>query len=98
MSSRVQLASGLNFSRPVEPSSSKRASPCRVDDWKPLRPVIEVSKSVSAFSSGFTLRISQQPSGSYDQRSSVDRKSVVVGKVVSVRGDLGGRRIIEKKT
>src|SRR3546814_19145871 len=29
--------------------------------------------------------------------ASVDRKSVVWGKSVSVRGDLGGRRIIQKK-
>src|SRR3546814_17234521 len=33
----------------------------------------------------------------YDQASASDRKSVVWGKSVSVRVDLGGRRIIKKK-
>src|SRR3546814_16859236 len=32
------------------------------------------------------------------EREGVDRKSVVSGKSVSVRVDLGGRRIIKKKT
>src|SRR3546814_18358211 len=32
------------------------------------------------------------------ERGSVDRRSVVWGKSVAVRGDLGGRRIIKKKT
>src|SRR3546814_18038080 len=31
------------------------------------------------------------------QRTGIDRKSVVSGKSVSVRGDLGGRRSIKKK-
>src|SRR3546814_21085302 len=32
------------------------------------------------------------------ERSAIDRQSVVSGKSVSVRVDLGGRRIIQKKT
>src|SRR3546814_11849344 len=35
--------------------------------------------------------------GLYDEQTSVDRKSVVEGKSVSVRVDPGGRRIIKKK-
>src|SRR3546814_19741150 len=38
-----------------------------------------------------------QPFGRRDQRQRGDRKSVVLGKSVSVRVDLGGRSIIKKK-
>src|SRR3546814_12947768 len=38
-----------------------------------------------------------QAAGSGDAPVSRDRKSVAEGKSVSVRGDLGGRRIIKKK-
>src|SRR3546814_13547489 len=37
------------------------------------------------------------PSTQFDDRISTDRKSVVAGKSVSVRVDLGGRRLIKKK-
>src|SRR3546814_12653236 len=39
----------------------------------------------------------QSKAVAYQLPSAVNRKSVVKGKSVSVRGDLGGRRIIKKK-
>src|SRR3546814_13690371 len=42
-------------------------------------------------------RIFRAPHPQYDPSCQTDRKSVVEGKSVSVRVDLGGRRIIKKK-
>src|SRR3546814_21086368 len=53
-----------------------------------LRPCTAASDSST--SSGWQTRTTSQP-------ASRDRKSVVSGKSVSVRVDLGGRRIIKKK-
>src|SRR3546814_18846431 len=48
--------------------------------------------------SGEAHRIVEQPRDESRQPRCVDRKSVVEGKSVSVRVDLGGRRIIKKKS
>src|SRR3546814_15971579 len=44
-----------------------------------------------------TEHLADQPIGGRDDRADQDRKSVVLGKSVSVRVELGGRRIIKKK-
>src|SRR3546814_3595105 len=49
-------------------STSKRGRFWRVCDWKALRPEIQLSRPFFARANGSTLRISQQPSGSKDQR------------------------------
>src|SRR3546814_20126557 len=42
-------------------------------------------------------RVSGRQRGEHEQAPAVDRKSVVEGKSVSVRVDLGGRRVLKKK-
>src|SRR5690606_40403057 len=49
-------------------SCPTRRSSDLVTDWNALRPEIQASRPCLARLSGSTLRISQQPSGSHDQR------------------------------
>ena len=64
----TQSPSGLTLNRPS--SISNRAMFWRVCDWNALRPEIQLSSPALARSSGSTLRIVAQPSGSNDQRNS----------------------------
>src|SRR3546814_9566858 len=52
---------------------------------------------IPSTSVGATIRDVELDGNAANQTSNVDRKSVVEGKSVSVRVDLGGRRIIKKK-
>src|SRR3546814_14789098 len=78
------------------PSASYSGLPVR-SCHSPSRPAGSASPAVTPWRKAVRSRA---PRAQYFRiwRYSVDRKSVVSGKSVSVRVDLGGRRIMKKKT
>src|SRR3546814_12683183 len=81
------------------------ASPVAASRLSPVRPAALNSKGQAPFSvvrpagalPAERLCCCWHAAGRRDCRARQDRKSVVEGKSVSVRVDLGGRRIIKKK-
>src|SRR3546814_14191911 len=58
---------------------------------------VEIASQIESLPSGEVFIVRQGPAFIANRIVETDRKSVVEGKSVSVRVDLGGRRIIKKK-
>src|SRR3546814_15385796 len=90
-------------SRPVTAAAAAMAGETRwvrePGPWRPtkLRLEVEAQRSPAGTLSGFMARHMEQPGSRHSKPASVDRKSVVSGKSVSVRVDFGGRRLNQKK-
>src|SRR3546814_15591412 len=76
----------------------KTAYEKRISDWSSDVCSSDLIQELIAEKDGWMVWPVMKLASPLSRKQTIDRKSVVSGKSVSVRVDLGGRRIIKKKT